>query len=272
MGTVVKKEKSVAERGIILSDMHFPFIDKKIVKLILAFVKDYKPDFICLNGDIADLYSLSRYMKKLKIDLKDELSEIRSFLRELREVSPKSYIFYTQGNHEERLEKFIFGQAPALNLEELQIKNLLELDELNIEYYKEGSYFYKGMRYTHGTLIRKHAAYTAHGNMENFCRGIVSAVICGHTHRMGRSDRTVIDETFESYENGCLCYLEQEYVEKLRTRKVGKLGTIARAAANWQQGFSVVETFQHKKKWRNMVTLIKIWDGAFMYGGFKWSV
>lgn len=268
----VKIEKVDHERGIVFNDTHFPFIDKRMVEMILAFVKFHKPDFICLNGDIIDMYSISRFLRKKKIELKDELASTIDFLRRLREVAPDSYIFYTQGNHEERLEKFIFGQAPALNLEEIQIENLLKLEEFKIDYFREGSYYYKGMLYIHGSLIRKYGGYTANGNLDKYCSGKRKAVICGHVHRIGRSDRTVIDTTYESYENGCLCYLEQEYVEMLRLRKVGKAGTATRGATNWQQGFAVVDVFQHRREWKNMVHLIKIWNNAFFFEGKKWSV
>jgi hypothetical protein len=73
---------------------------------------------------------------------------------------------------------------------------------------------------THGDKAMKHAGQTAKATYEQYG----SSVLVGHTHRMGTFYKSDVHGVHGAWENGCLCRLDPEYVQR----------------PNWQQGFSVV--------------------------------
>ena len=232
--------------SIHLNDTHIPYHDPVSVGLTLDFIKDKKPDKLILQGDICDFYSCSRFNKDpARIDsLQDDLDQTLNFLDSCRQAAPDAEIHYIQGNHERRLQRYMWNQAQALSsLRALKLPVLLKFKELKINYHLK---FYKigDLHCTHGTVIRRHAGYTAKAEFDNNgCSGM-----SGHTHRDGKY--TVRNRTghFVWFENYCLCDLNPEYIEGI---------------ANWTQGFSVVTTVGK----RPYVEQIPIIGHKYIYNG-----
>lgn len=257
MGRMPKREGW--RRIIATSDWHLPHIDKSLLMLLLDFIKHTRPDALVLNGDINDMYTISRFAKRKKhMDLEHELEENAWAMQATRDAMGSNPIYYTKGNHEERINKHFLDLHPHTQCEYLKIKNILGLDKYGIEFMEDGVPIC-GMAYHHGNLIRKHSAYTAKGNLD--AMGVSN--ICGHTHRIGRHDHTNLSGTYEAYEIGCLCHTMQEYCNSHNGQSM----------ADWQQGFAVVDAFQTDRGWRNQVSLVKIFDGKqFFFEGKLWKV
>ena len=87
-----------------------------------------KPDVVCLNGDVVDGATLSRFPRpgwQLRLALKDEIQAAQAFLANVRKASPKAEHVYTRGNHCSRVENALanrlpeFEGMPGTRLEEL---------------------------------------------------------------------------------------------------------------------------------------------------------
>ncbi|MBM3347783.1 MAG: hypothetical protein FJY55_15005, partial [Betaproteobacteria bacterium] len=207
--------KSVNETmHVVLSDQHIPYQDKRVEKLTFQFLRDHQPGTIHLLGDLHDFYQLSRFDKdpERATHLQSDLDDGHRYLARLRDAHPDAKIIYSEGNHEYRLQRYLWGNAKELaGLRNMRLSQLLHLKELDIEWvdslhpYKIGH-----LLYVHGIFANKHSGYSAKSHHERFgC-----CVIHGHTHRLGSYYRTTWDDTFAAFENGCLCERDPTYMLK----------------------------------------------------------
>lgn len=234
--------------SVAIGDVHIPFQDDHACKLALKFIRDQRPGYVHLLGDIGDFYAISRFDKDplRRETLQEDIDAERSFLGEVRDAAGGgARIIYSEGNHETRLMKFLRSKAPELaSLRCLSLPDLLGLDELEIEWqghlepYKLGS-----LMYTHGSLVRKWSAYSARAHWEKYgC-----CVMHGHTHRLGTFFHRAVSDTYGAWENGCLCRLDPEYTY----------------TPDWQQGWSAIWTFKEYFH----VEQIHLIKGRFNYHG-----
>lgn len=195
----------------VLSDIHYPYESKEAVSLATAYLKDFGPEIIVLNGDIIDCYSISKYNKSISktLTIQDELEIAGEALQGLVNEFPDSRILYLEGNHETRLERLISSNAPALgHLPSLRINRLLELDKMGIEWISDQEDLYIGkMLFMHGEYVRKHAGSTARAHFERYgC-----SVLVGHVHRLSVSWKRDKNGYHCLVENGTLCDFNVEY-------------------------------------------------------------
>lgn len=214
----------VAQMHVVLSDQHIPFQDPLIEDLTIEFLKEHKPKVIHLLGDILDFYSLSRFDKDpaRKQSLQGELDGALKYFARLRKACPRARIIYSEGNHENRLRRYLWSQAQALSdLRSLTFEELLGLKEHRIEWVDASKPYRIGkLLFIHGELVRRHSGASAKGHMDKFgCN-----VIHGHTHRLGAHYHRTFDTMMGAWENGCLCDLNPEYA----------------TCPDWQNGWSVV--------------------------------
>jgi predicted phosphodiesterase len=204
-----------------------PYHDKECLDLILKFGKNLHPDKLFILGDFIDMYSISKFDRNPArvTNLQTEFVMGKDTLQRLvSEIKPAQVIF-TEGNHEDRLRKFIWNN-PVLD-GCIDIKEKLGINELGIEYFEYGkNYVYKDkLIYTHGNKINKFSAYTA----KNMLDDLGMSVISGHTHKLGTHYRTDYSGAKIAVENGCLCQTELA------------LEWFRKEVIDWQKGISVIK-------------------------------
>ena len=243
------------KKAIIISDVHFSSADDALVELVaFKFGKDFKPDIIFLNGDIIDLYAVSRYPKHPASNqtVEADVNATIAFLKRLRETFPKAEIHYVFGNHEHRLESYISEKAPAL-FPYVNLEKILGLHELRIKCYRgdsrENWMKYKNLYIGHWDKALSNSASTAQALLRE--KGV--SLIQGHVHRAGMTAKRFIDRTLYAYENPCLANLNSvDYVKD----------------PNWQQGFTVV--YFTEKNHHAYVVPIK--NGEFVFNDKLYNV
>lgn len=236
------------EKHVNIGDTHGVFVEQPVWKAVLDFIKDFKPDQINLLGDMIDFYEISRFDKNpmRRVVLGREIDFTREVvLAEVRRAAPKARIKWSEGNHENRLKRFLWSRAPELaSLPGLDMRSLFNLGKLKIEYL-EGNIEVGDVQLTHGHMARKHSGFTAKAMLEDYG----SSVIHNHTHRLGAHYKTDRGGKYLAFENGCLCSFDMEYIK---------------GSPNWQHGFSVAwlmpDNTTHFEQ-------LEIKDGGFMYGG-----
>jgi predicted phosphodiesterase len=198
----------------ILSDIHFPYYDKQALNAAIAYLVDWKPDCIILNGDIIDCYSLSNWEKDpRKRSFRYEVDLLKAFFTQIRELWPTERIIFKCGNHEDRYEKVIFQRVPEfVDLEQFNFETVIDARSFNIE-------VVKGKR-----LLKAGSLNIAHGH--EFARGMVGPVnpargfymkakanvIGGHHHQRSEHEEPDLnDKTTAAWSTGCLCELHPHY-------------------------------------------------------------
>lgn len=212
------------ESVIFFSDLHIPFENQNNLQLSINYVKDIKPDKIILGGDIIDFYKISKFTKNPKEkNILEEINLTKKFLKDLRNNFPDSEIIYLEGNHEQRITKFILDNAKELyEILENILQEKLRLDELNIKY-QEGAFKIGKLWFLHG-----HEVNCKNNNVEYITNVVWKKVndnfICGHWHRtQDKTWKNINNKYYGGYIVGCLCK-DLEYA----------------MINNWNNGFAII--------------------------------
>jgi predicted phosphodiesterase len=232
--------EEILDKVLVISDIHVPFQDDRAVGAMHAYSKKYKPDKIYINGDLIDFYKLSTFDQTPDrtdgIDF--EITQAKMFLNNLRKNNKDAKIVYLQGNHENRLQRYLWRNPELHGLSALDTKNLFSLKDLDIQEIKvDRDYWSKSAGSAkQGDAIVMHGdsrlngakggGYSGYAAKNTMLNGISSSVVMGHTHRGGVVYHTVSDKILIGVEGGCLCQLPPN--------------------ANWQQGFVTFETERGK--------------------------
>lgn len=205
-------------RFVALGDIHFPYQSPLALSTVCDFVSKYKPKYIILLGDIIDCYSLSRFEKDPSriLSLQKEFDLANGFINSLKELCPYSKIIYIEGNHERRLQKYLYSHPEISSIRSLTVPTMLGLDTFGIGYMKEFKLY--DLTFTHGEVVRKYSGQSARAEME---RNDSSGVM-GHSHKLSLIYKTTPNRSLKWAEAGCLCSLSPDYIQ----------GT-----PDWQNGF-----------------------------------
>jgi hypothetical protein len=171
------------ETWLFVPDTHVPYHDKRAFDLVLNVASAIRPNGCIILGDFADCKSVTGHQLKPKersLKLVDELHDTRHCLVALNSALPpdceKDYIM---GNHEDRIDRYIAKNAPALD-GFFSFAEEMGLEDMGWDVIGYGDYLrIDHMVFTHdlgkaGENAHRHARKKVHGN-----------AIIGHTHRMG---------------------------------------------------------------------------------------
>lgn len=232
-------------RHAVISDLHIPYHDPLVVDAFADFCERAKPDVIHFLGDIWDFHSASTKFKDAPKDrrvttLKWELDVGASLLQRFDKRFPAKKIFHW-GNHEDRLNRLIKNNAPAL-LDLVDLSPWLPEGWETFNY--GGVYHAGGLSLTHGDITRGKSGNSGHAMLDKY--GV--SVLFGHTHRLGAVHRRTSAGIISAYENGCACLLDQSYT----------LGP-----TNWQQGWSLIDVSGSRFE----VQQYRLLNGGYFYNG-----
>ena len=160
-----------------------------------------------------DFYQLSFHEKDpRKTSIKTELEMGREFFKMLRRDFPECAIYFIQGNHENRMERYLRVKAPELlDVEEFRLDILLRMAEYGVVEVPYASKCYFGkLLVEHGDKMRGAGGVNPARTLSlNFKR----PTLCGHFHRTSSSNSVVYDDdNIMCWSTGCLCELEPSYM------------------------------------------------------------
>lgn len=213
----------------VASDFHVPFHNVRLVENWIQMVADIQPDVVVVNGDFLDCESISRFPKPPGgPSLQAEVDQGIEILSAIADAAPNAERHLTEGNHEERLERFILENQGVGSLRCLRIPELLECEDLGFKWYAyEHPVEFGKLSVIHGHYARKHSAYSAKAHLLD---GGYDTVVHGHTHRLGAYWVTGAKGIKRGFELGGLYdYAQAEYV---------------RGVKNWQNGFALCYVFE----------------------------
>lgn len=182
------------------NDVLHPAHDNNAIDVVLGISKEEQPDKIILVGDFLDFPSLSKFKQEKAFEdtLTASINEAHKILAKLRANNPNAEIALLEGNHEKRLSNFIYDRArqlyglkrPGDELPILDIRNLLRLADLGIDYYggyPNGRYWLNDrLKVVHGDTVKQLGK-----TVTNLIRNDDTSTITGHIHRFEMATRTI---------------------------------------------------------------------------------
>jgi hypothetical protein len=145
---------------------------------MIRAAKFFKPHHTIVLGDFADFYAVSSHSRSPARtgNLEEEIDDVNAGLDELDQLGGNRY--FVAGNHEDRLERYLTTQAPAL-FHMVKVERLFRLKQRGWSYTSYGDSMKIGR--LHVTHDCGNAGPYAHIKAQAAYEG--NAVI-GHTHRM----------------------------------------------------------------------------------------
>lgn len=213
-------------RILFISDIHIPYHSVESTTLALAYAKKKGVNTILLGGDILDFYQLSDHEKTAgKRDTALEIELCKQFLGVLKEHFPECKIFFKEGNHDLRLERFLMRMAPQLiGIQEFRLERLLGLKELGIEWIGNKQLIKAGkLNILHGNEIKGGGEFVS----KRFLDKAGDNILSGDKHRVQEFFKTDINGSVHAAWNvGCLCELSPDYLPFTN---------------NWMHGFAIID-------------------------------
>lgn len=227
----------------ILSDVHVPYHSEIAVAAAVGFLKDQNLSAILLNGDIADFYAISRYMKDpTQRDFKSELEAVRAFIVWLRQEFPKIPIVYKLGNHEERWQHWLWQHAAEISDDpRMSLGAWFDLDKHGVALVEDQRPVMLGkLPVLHGHELPKGMAAPVNVARGAFLRTL-STVLVGHSHRTSNhAESDMWHHETACWSTGCLCDLRPDYARINRWNWGFAMATIHKGGAFDVQNFRVM--------------------------------
>ena len=218
--------------------MQIPFHHKRNVEKLQDYIFESKVDGLACVGDEIDVPQLGVFNKGTRAEfertLQRDFNTAHNVLSDFREAlgSKKKPFILQRSNHSQRIEKYIYKNAPAFeSVTALRIENLLGLNKLGITYQRHMDYIAPGVLMGHGDEGRLYSQ----GGLTGLNLGIRTGqnVVCGHTHRQG------ISKASRGF-GGRLNTIWGMEVGHLMDLRSSGANYIREKAANWQAGFAVL--------------------------------
>lgn len=235
---------------VIFSDAHLhPSRGYSIAaKALIKLVEELKPYAIIDNGDLLDFSSISRHDPlgwDDSVTIADELDIGFKFLSELKEKSPSSRCISLQGNHTDRMDKFLVKHCP-------QFKGL--------KGFKYSDQLPEGWEYSLSAMINDDTIilHQFHGGVHSAYNNVVKSglnILTGHTHILECKPFTDYKGTRYGIQTGTLADPKENPFFDYT------LGT----PLNWQSGF-VILTFIHGKLQQPELATVNSDNNVFFRG------
>lgn len=206
---------------VAFGDLHGCKLAPAAVAAMLGDIQELNPDEIVIGGDMVDCggflaqHHTLGYVAETEYSYEDDIETANGFLDNLRDAAPNARIDYLEGNHENRVERWIVTEAlrntkDSRFLKKLVApKTLLHLEKRGIQYYARNE--------AHGDcrqpgFIRKGKCFFVHeiSGSQNAAtdalRKVAGNVVFFHTHRADTAIgfRPGIGD-IGAWNPGCLC-------------------------------------------------------------------
>lgn len=205
---------------VFMPDTHGAHVDQKALKAFLTDLAYLKPRELILMGDhidcggfLAQHHTLG-FVAETELTFEDDVRHANVMLDAVQKICPDASIRYLEGNHEERLEKWIVTSVLRNGKDAKFLRGMigpeavLHLDKRGIEYCTK-SKFYDGCR-VQGT-IKAGRCFVTHGTRHgkaaaaSMLTRFNASVVFGHVHKlMSASDRNVKDGEIGAWSVGHL--------------------------------------------------------------------
>jgi len=240
---------------LVLSDIHFPFHDKKAMRAVEKFMPDFNPDTLIYLGDQMDLKLVMDLWQGNIGEIKEQsiISEYRGFNEMMNhhiKLCKKPKVVFFEGNHEERARKIV-RQQPLHRESNVDIEDYFRFKERGIKFIPFNKVHREGkLHFMHGIYYNQ---YHAKKHVDAYKRSIMY----GHVHdRQVYTDVSPFDvnDVHTAQSIGCLCNKNPDYKKNQPSR--------------WIHGFAVAYV-QDNGNFNDY--FVKITKGKFTFDGKEYE-
>lgn len=232
--------ESSGRRIFVMPDVHVPYHDPEAYALAVHAARELKPDVLVIIGDYVDCYAVSQFAKipERRQDLKWEVDSSNELLDALNGIAPT--VVFCEGNHENRLERYLCQRAPEL-YGMVSAKNLLRIQERG----------WTWVQYKQWLKIGKvaFAHEIGHCGRNSAMQSLASFggnIVFGHSHRAGAVYGGTVDgDRHFALNVGWLGdYSQVDYAHQSQMR-------------DWQHGFGWIEQDGDGNSWASFCPIVK---------------
>jgi len=208
-------------RGMIYSDGHAPYQNRRIMFAVYNFQDWFRPHLVTHVGDYSDMFALSRWPKHPRVPVKPqwEVDESALYLRNSMKYGKPFLTLVDEGNHDwDRMTRYLTANCPAfshfldpksrnpitaqVNMMGFTAKDpimfLSGLDERGG--YEGGFLINDEYKLEHGNIVKPVPGDSVRLTAETF----MQSTGMGHVHRAGKFARDVDGKVLRGDEFGCL--------------------------------------------------------------------
>lgn len=220
-----------SQRVLRLSDIHYPFHDERALDAAINYGIKLDPTILLLAGDIVDLLDFSKHPKlDRKKHLADEMVIVAEQLEQFRQAFPKARIVWMEGNHEQRLKRYVMEKCPEL-------AEVPGMELLGFVCRYGGPEAIRGVEWVDdcrtvrtGNLAHLHGHEFRGGGGVNPARWLYlrtgESAMVGHFHRTSEhSEPNLSGKQIGAWSTGCLCTLNPDWMRKTK----------------WNHGFAFID-------------------------------
>lgn len=204
---------------LIVPDAHVPYHSEDAWQLMMDVARDLKPETVVVIGDLVDFYAVSSHSKdpKRATQFPEEIAAAKTKVAELESLGAKKMI-YCEGNHEDRLARYLRDKAPEL-FGVVDVPSLLGLERWEFVPYRDHTKSGK-IHYTHDVgSSGRNAVFRCLDTYQH-------SVATGHTHRIAYIvEGNAVGEVKLSAQFGWLGDVNQiDYLHRAKSKKDWALG------------------------------------------------
>ena len=218
-----KGKKSSTYTRVVIPDTHGCFVDTEAAAAFLSDLDHLDPAEVVFLGDHLDCAGwLSKHhpfstVQEARYTFEEDVDAANAFLDEVQQRTPNAEYHYIEGNHEERVEKFVVESTRQHPSDAAYLRKIfspeaiLHLEQRKMPYYRRTKQYCdlrrRGMLklghcyFVHGTTHAKHAAANHLGQHK-------VPIVFGHTHRRQQAGTSDVLTELDAWCPGCLCVLE----------------------------------------------------------------
>lgn len=194
----VSVERQPYTRIAAISDIHFPFENRRVLEAFYRFIEREQPEYVFINGDAWDMYAHSKYPRSHNIFTPREEMDLSrkknvEFWREVALHAPKTKMIQMMGNHDIRPLKRVLEVYPsAEDWIEQMLKKEFTFDGVETVFDPRQEYMLGDIAIFHGYRgkLGDHRDYTLYN------------CINGHTHLGGAVFRRIRGQTLWELNSG----------------------------------------------------------------------
>ena len=190
---------------------------------------DLRIDEVILLGDAIDCYTLSSHSKDPGItkSLADEIQMLSLFLARIEKTFPKAKLVYIQGNHEDRMERYIEKHCREL-YGLVSLEKILGLRNRGWVWVPSGPN--QKYRVLGSDLYARHTPISCGQNAASLTLAKAGCnIICGHLHRSALAMNAAMDgKTRMAMLVGCML------------RRNHSVYSYVKGINTWNRGFAIV--------------------------------
>ncbi len=143
----LRRDKKRYQTMVACSDLHDKECDPFYLRVLVETIKNVKPEYICIDGDLFDIPEFGKYtVDPREWDTVGRIQAGLDIVRQLREAAPGAQIDLIEGNHEARLIRHVSESSPAMrailsDMHDFTVGKLFKLDQYEVNYVAKGDLF-----------------------------------------------------------------------------------------------------------------------------------